>query len=387
MLNLKKAVFFSLLAFLPVLAYAQSPIACECDQYQVPVEVPSIIVQPPVQPSVVPPQPQPAPSTPSVAPPVTQAETVRAAIDIGSGATKLRVAEVNIKDHKIDRILVNESFPVHYQEHLMKSGNNTFDDQVMQQGIDAIKKGVALAKQNHAERVIAVATASFRKAANADAFIERIYKETGVPVFIIDQDLEGILAYNAVLTLGKYDPPKLIVWDIGGGSLQLIATDNQGRHAVFRGNLASIPFKNMIIQSIQRKDILQNLTPNPMSVSDIEQAISRARETAGKVDQLYKDLIGQSDVKVVGVGNIFAYGIYPMVGKKSPFTQEELHKALLNLANKNDQEVGGGDYANVQVSNAALVLGYMQGLGIQQMEALDVNNADEAMLYNEFWNT
>lgn len=57
----------------------------------------------------------------------------------------------------------------------------------------------------------------------------------------------------------------------------------------------------------------------------------------------------------------------------------------MNFANKDDQQVGGGDYANVQVTNAILVLGYMQTLNINQMEALDINNADGALLYADFW--
>lgn len=351
---------------MPTIGAEPYTLACECEQYIAPEEAPAVIFVPR----------QKAPE-----------EVIRAAIDIGSGATKLRVAEVNLKTHKIDRILVNQSFPVHYQEHLAKSGNNTFDEEVMQSGLDAIRQSKQIAAQHGAQKVIAVATASFRKAANSQAFIDRINREIGVPVFIIDQDLEGKLAYNAVLTQGqgKFDPHKLIVWDIGGGSLQLIALDKEGRHRVFLGDMASIPFKNMIIQDIQHKDINQVSTPNPLSSRDILKGIVKARESSQKVDRVFKDLIADPNVQIVGVGNIFAYGIYPIVGKKTPFTQQELYQATLNMADKNDQQLGGGDYVNVQVSNAMLVLGFMQGLNINHMHALDVNNADEAMLYPEFW--
>lgn len=364
-LSLSIFIFFS---FLPLWGAEPYTLACECEQYVAP-ETPAVIVVP---------SRQKAPE-----------EVIRAAIDIGSGATKLRVAEVNLKTHKIDKILVNKSFPVHYQEHLVKSSNNTFDDEVMQSGIDAIKQSRRIAAQYGAQKVIAVATASFRKAANSQAFIDQIYQNTGVPVFVIDQDLEGKLAYNAVLTQGrgKFNPHRLIVWDIGGGSLQLITLDNQDRHRVFLGELASIPFKNMIIQDIQHKDINQVSTPNPLSPSDIQQGIAKARESSQKVDQVFKDLIKDPGVEVVGVGNIFAYGIYPIVGKKNPFSQQDLYQATVDMANKNDEQLGGGDYANVQASNAILVLGFMQGLNINQMQALDVNNADEAMLYPDFWNS
>ena len=74
----------------------------------------------------------------------------------------------------------------------------------------------------------------------------------------------------------------------------------------------------MMISDIQHKNVNQVSTPNPMSTNDIKQGLEKAREIAQKVDQVFKDRIQNPDVQVVGVGNIFAYGIYPAVGKKKP---------------------------------------------------------------------
>lgn len=366
--SLKALIFLFIFAFLPLQAHEQYTSACECESYLAPEQEAPFIVPPPL-----------------LKPP-TQ-EVVRAAIDIGSGATKLRVALVNLKTHKIDKILVNESFPVQYQEQLSKSANGAFDAQVMQTGLEAIKKSEQIAEKYHPQKIIAVATASFRKAANSQSFIDKIYQETGVRVYVIDQELEGKLAFNAVLAQGHYNPYNLIVWDIGGGSLQLTALDPQGRFNIYRGEVASIQFKNSVIQDIQHKDPNQVTTPNPLSPNEIQQAVVKAREVAQSVDSLFKDRIHQPDTQVVGVGNIFAYTIYPVVGKKSPYTQQDLYRATMNMANQDDQQLGGGDYANVQATNAILVLGYMQALNIHQMQALDINNADGALLYSEFWNS
>lgn len=381
------AYFFLLsFTFLPLFGnnYSQS-IACDCypgySRYQTP--------EPyfyPEQPYYVPPQEQLVKQkAPEVAIP-SKEEAIRAAIDIGSGATKLRVAQVNLKDRKIEKILVNESFPVQYQEQLSKNPQNMFDENVMRTGIDAIKKSKEIANKYHAQKVIAVATASFRKAANSQEFIDRIYKETGVQVYVIDQELEGKLAFNAVLSQGNYDPKDLIVWDIGGGSLQMTALDEKGNYQIFRGEVASIHFKNMMIEHVQKRSPDEITTPNPMATDEIHEGLVHARELATKVDKVFKDRIKAPGSQIVGVGNIFAYGIYPLVGNKSPYTKEELNQALMTLAHKSDEELGGGEYINVLVSNSILVLGYMQGLNIHQMEALDVNNADGAVLYQDFWN-
>ena len=233
---------------------------------------------------------------------------VRAAIDIGSGATKLRVAEINLKTKKIERILVNESFTVPYQEELSKSPNHTFDAKVMQVGLNSLKQSLEIAKKYHAEKTIAVATAAFRKANNADEFIATIKQETGIPVYVIDQDLEGKLSYEAAAEQVD-NPAEMIVWDIGGGSLQLTMKDANGNYQIYRGHEASVPFKNYIIQNIQKRSLEQYRTPNPMTKDEIQSSISHAREIASKVDQVFKDRIQDPNVRIIGVGNVFAYGI------------------------------------------------------------------------------
>jgi hypothetical protein len=39
----------------------------------------------------------------------------------------------------------------------------------------------------------------------------------------------------------------------------------------------------------------------------------------------------------------------------------------------------------VEVSNAILALGFMEGLQIDEMQIIHVNNADGALIYQPFW--
>jgi exopolyphosphatase / guanosine-5'-triphosphate,3'-diphosphate pyrophosphatase len=306
---------------------------------------------------------------------------VRAAIDIGSGATKLRVAEVDKTTNKIVKILANISYPTHYQEHLEKSATKTFDNEIMKQGLHAIKASKEIAQNYHADQVVAVATAAFRNAANSQEFMNEIWDETGVKVYVIEQELEGKLAFEAASAQFNGDLSDLIVWDIGGGSLQLTMLDPyaRGELKVFLGHQASVYFKNHMIEEIQNKSRDNASTPNPMTLEQIQKGVSDARWTAESVDQIFKAKIQNPKTTIIGVGNIFASGIHPH------FTQQELSDALMLLAGKTDEEVGGGPFANVAVTNAIMVLGFMQALGIQEMQIKDINNADGAILYPEFW--
>jgi len=316
---------------------------------------------------------------------LNEKEVIRAAIDIGSGATKLKVAEVNLESKKIDKVLATENFSVQYQETLLNSKDHMFTEEIMRQGIDAIAKSKAIAQNLGAQKIVAVATASFRSGKNAQEFIDRIYQETGVKVHIIDQELEGILNFEAATAEVDFPAEDLIVWDIGGGSYQFTTLDKDGKIMVYRGTDASVPFRNHVITHIKRQDIKETKTPNPISPRQMSMTESKAREIAEKVDAAFKEKIQNPDTKVVGVGNIFAYNIHPIVSKQSPYTQEQLRCGLQRLVGKTDAQVGGGDYANVYITNPALVIGFMQSLGIDEVHIEDINNADGALLYPDFW--
>lgn len=310
---------------------------------------------------------------------------IRAAVDIGSGATKLKVAEVNLETKKIDKVIGVENYSVQYQDALMSSPDHMFSEQIMQEGIDALNKAKVKAESLGAEKVVAVATAAFRSGKNAQEFIDRIYNETGIKVYVIDQDLEGILNFEAATAQVDFPPEDLIVWDIGGGSFQFTTLDKDGNIIVHRGTDASIPFRNHVITHIKRQDLQDTKSPNPISPNQMSMTESKAREIAEKVDAAFREKIQDPQSKVVGVGNIFAYNIHPIVCKQSPYTQDQLHYGLQKLVGKTDEQVGGGDYANVYITNPALVIGFMQSLGIDEVYIEDISNADGALLYPEFW--
>jgi exopolyphosphatase / guanosine-5'-triphosphate,3'-diphosphate pyrophosphatase len=315
---------------------------------------------------------------------VATSTVVRAALDIGSGATKLRVSEIDLKNNKIVRTLVNQQIAVPYQLSLSQSDDHRFDEEIMQEGIEAIQKLKKIAMDNQAEKIVGIATASFRKAQNGEAFVKRIFEETKVPVFIVDQELEGELGFYAVEATIPVDEERMIVWDIGGGSLQFTALDKEGNIVVYRGHEASIPFRQYVMQNIQGRDVKVYDTPNPLTLEDMSQAEKHARDLASRVDDVFKERLKDEESDIYGVGSIFSLGIEPLV-RKSTFTVKELTEAVRPLAGKTDEELGGGDFADVQVTNALLVIGFMDELEIKEVTVVDVNAADGAFFIKRFW--
>lgn len=307
---------------------------------------------------------------------------IRAALDIGSGATNLKVAKVDLNTDKIISQIFEQSILVPYQKYLEQSPNNTFDQEVMDQGIKAIQTLKEVADGYKAKKVVAIATAAFRKADNAKEFAQEVERTTGVRVRIIDQDEEGILAFRGALAITPVEADKAIVWDIGGGSMQLTTLTNEGTYFVEKGKTASIPFKNAIIENIEHKDLKATASPNPMNENTIREALLYAGQLSQLTDPYIQEKIKLPTTQILAVGSLFNYGILPLVDEKKA-TQDNLEKAIMKMANKTDQELSG--LAEVAVSNPVLVLGYMKGLEIPKVTILSINNADGALTYPAYW--
>lgn len=309
---------------------------------------------------------------------------IRAALDIGSGATNLKVAEVDLESGKIVKQLFEESVRVPYQKQLEQSKDNRFDEKTMEEGIQSITLLKNKAENYPIKKIAAVATAAFRQAENAQAFAKEIEAKTGVQVRIVDQEEEGILAFRGALALTSVLPEKAIVWDIGGGSMQLTTLSDQGTYLVEKGKTASVPFKNAFIENIKHQDLKEVQNPNPMTTEEILGGIVLSEKIAKETSPFFVEKLKKTDTKVVAVGNLFNYGIKPLVGS-SVFKPSTLSEAVMRLEGQTFATITESSLAEVAGTNPILVLGFMRALSIPEVEIVNVNNTDGALTYPAYW--
>jgi exopolyphosphatase / guanosine-5'-triphosphate,3'-diphosphate pyrophosphatase len=69
---------------------------------------------------------------------------------------------------------------------------------------------------------------------------------------------------------------------------------------------------------------------------------------------------------------------------KSTYTQEELINAVKARIGLNDKDIGG-HYADTEISNLILLLGFMQKLGIKEVIPVNVNLDDGVLVDPELW--
>lgn len=299
-------------------------------------------------------------------------QEVRLGLDIGSGSTKMMVAKVDFCKKKIMEVLYNESRPVSYNEDLEKNADGNLSPAIVEKGLLALTEMTAKAKPFKPKKSYGVATSVFRKSKNGSDVIKGFAKKLKIHLEVIDQEKEALLGYLSVMSLmdeKEIGPKNMVVWDIGGGSMQMFSQDEGKKAQKYLGDLASVTFKNMVIEVLENKKLESTTTPNPIG-DKREQAIALARSYARI--HVPADLKAEIHERVVvGVGGVHGHSIRGQLQtKEMKYTLEELDKASKVQAQKSDSELTG-DYRSTDVTNLLLVQGFMEGLGIKEVKIVN----------------
>ena len=164
-------------------------------------------------------------------------KNIYSAIDLGTNNCRLLVAQ---KTEKGFRVIDSFSRVVRLGEGL--SQNSTLSQVAIDRTIDALDICVAKIKRRGVTHMRNVATQACREATNCDEFIERVEKEVRIKLHIIDPAEEARLAVLGCKALLDQKYSNAIVFDIGGGSTELIWVKVHGNGMPEIIDWTSIPF-------------------------------------------------------------------------------------------------------------------------------------------------
>jgi exopolyphosphatase/guanosine-5'-triphosphate,3'-diphosphate pyrophosphatase len=140
-----------------------------------------------------------------------------AALDLGTNNCRLLVARRTPEGFKV---IDSFSRIVRLGEGLSVSG--ALSEAAMIRTIVALRICAEKLKRNYVQLSRSVATAACRKATNRDEFIARVREETGLELEIIAGAEEARLALAGCVPLFDRTLPKVLGFDIGGGSTELV---------------------------------------------------------------------------------------------------------------------------------------------------------------------
>ena len=302
------------------------------------------------------------------------------AFDIGSGSIKALVAEQIDCGARIGEIFYDSSAPVNFSKSLRDSLN--ISKQAEAEGFRILKQLILEAEQHKPEYWVAVATQAFRQAENGANIISKWQKELARPIQILTQEREGLLAFFAVKQLTK--EKNLIVWDIGGGSQQIIWRENGANPAVFKSQLASVRFSEAVMELVKNEADLKVLSPNPLSKEEIDKSLRLAMILAEQQipEGLKKQIQAKPPTRVFGIGGVHGKSLTSQVGSNDLMTRDLLRQTLKIQQNKTDAEIGGL-YAATDVTNLILTLGFMEVMGLQAYTPMKMSLSEALVISSQ----
>eukprot|EP00746_Dinoflagellata_sp_MGD_P002698 gnl/MRDRNA2_/MRDRNA2_105272_c0_seq1.p1 gnl/MRDRNA2_/MRDRNA2_105272_c0~~gnl/MRDRNA2_/MRDRNA2_105272_c0_seq1.p1 ORF type:complete len:386 (+),score=79.14 gnl/MRDRNA2_/MRDRNA2_105272_c0_seq1:132-1160(+) len=223
----------------------------------------------------------------------------RLAIDIGSGTTKLMVADVDIKRQCVVQVVLTREVPVLYGISSKQSSDGCLTEAIQQEGLKTLKEMLAAADTLKPKCITAVATEVFRRAPNGREFARRISEEVGICVSVIDQSQEAQLGLFTAAALAPIPLKELIMWDCGGSSFQLVSCGPSGIDGELQMLLGPLgdSVATALLVEIQGCHLKDKHTPNPATHEECKELIKRLKQCMPVVPEWLHGSQG-----VVGIG-------------------------------------------------------------------------------------
>lgn len=144
-------------------------------------------------------------------------------IDLGTNTFNLLIAELDNKGGYT---------PTYRSKVGVKLGEGSFEkkyitEAAMERAFLALEAQIAAIKNQYCDKILAFATSAVRGASNANDFVRKVKERFGINIHVIDGDREASMIYNGVQLSGALMTDNALIMDIGGGSTEFVAANDQ----------------------------------------------------------------------------------------------------------------------------------------------------------------
>ena len=289
----------------------------------------------------------------------------RAVFDMGSGQLKLVVADVDLQNRSIAKVLLSIDEKVFLMEDLQREGTGHFSQQAVAELTATMGRFKAQADAFHPAEYIVVATEAYRKALNGNEILSQLAQELSLPIRLISQHEEAHLGLLAAAHTSGIPLDRLLVWDIGGGSFQLTRL-HQGTLQTYLGTLGRVTAKTLMLVHIQKKPVTSHASPNPVSPADLQAATSALISQLTPSPPWLQEALTHPDTILVGIG-----AQHPQITRlisRPTYTTSDVASLLSRYTSLPDSQIDPDPlYASFTVTGLHLVHTIMSHLAIPQV--------------------
>jgi len=224
-----------------------------------------------------------------------QSEKIIAAIDIGTNSIHMVVVRVQPSLPSFT-IVASEKATVRLGERCTKTGDLT--PEAMERSLFALQRCREICQALAVDEIVAVATSATREAPNGLEFIEKIEQQTGIQVELISGLEEARRIYLGVLSATEFEGKSHVVFDIGGGSSELILGDGHDPEYLSSTKIGAVRLTELFVQS------------DPISNSDFDRLRDYVRGMIERPTEELREQLNGHPVRLIGTsGTIEAVAI------------------------------------------------------------------------------
>jgi exopolyphosphatase / guanosine-5'-triphosphate,3'-diphosphate pyrophosphatase len=148
-------------------------------------------------------------------------------LDVGSNTVHLQVVDAHPGARPSPA--TNQKVELRLHEYLSKAGEITEEGVALLES--AIKAAIFHAKEFKTEEILAFATSAIRDATNGKEILSEINRKFDIDLQVLSGDDEARMTFLAVRRWLGWSSGRLLVLDIGGGSLEIAVGDDESAEA------------------------------------------------------------------------------------------------------------------------------------------------------------
>lgn len=283
--------------------------------------------------------------------------------DIGTNTIHMLVVEIHrdgtfrVLDHEKDNTRLGDG----------SFRSRQLGPQTFRRGVEVLDRFCRLAREHGVTRWVAVATSAVRDAQNGEQFAAAVYRKTGLRIRVISGKEESRLIFLGALAGRRLGRRRVLVIDVGGGSVELIV-----------GRPAQMDFLDSFPLGVSRLTdlFLQKDPPSKKQLEKLECHVEKVlRKSARKIRKLsWSQVVGASGT-MINLGSMIyeSKTMQPFyLNKPYSFSRKALrrvHQKIVSISLRERLRFPGLDAkrADLIVAGSALTLALMRLLKFKKI--------------------